>query len=71
MTTIGKIQELFSSQLSGHAQEIARAIVEKHGDVEGLESTIQEYLATANLDVERAGTKTIPTLRIIDNREKI
>ena len=58
MTTIGKIQELFSSQLSCHAQEIARAIVEKHGDVEGLESTIQEYLATANLDVERAGTKT-------------
>ena len=58
MTTIGKIQQLFSSQLSCHAQEIARAIVEKHGDVEGLETTIQEYLATANLDVERAGTKT-------------
>ena len=55
MTTSEQIQQLFHSQLSGHAQEIARKVLEVHGNVEGLETTIQEYLATANLDMDVGG----------------
>jgi len=55
MTTSEQIQQLFHSQLSGHAQEISRKVLEVHGNVEGLETTIQEYLATANLDMNVGG----------------
>ena len=58
MTTTEQIQGLFKTQLSAHAQEISRKIQEKHGEVEGIDATIQEYLATANLNMERGATKT-------------
>ena len=58
MTTAEQIQGLFQNQLSAHAEEIARKIKEKHGDVEGLDTTIQEYLASANLNMDAKPTKT-------------
>ena len=58
MTTTFQIQELFLSQISGHANELAGIIKEKFGEVEGLDTTIQEYLASVNLNMDTKPSKT-------------
>ena len=58
MQTREQIQDLFQNQLSAHAEEIASKIHEKFGEVEGLNTTIQEYLASANLNMDAKPTKS-------------
>ena len=66
MTTTDQIQQLFHSQVSGHANELSAIIKEKFGEVEGLDTTIEEYLASVNLNMDakpskgKSKTKTTP-----------
>lgn len=55
MTTTEKIQELFRTQLSGHALALSEILKEKFGELEGFDITVQEYLAEANLNLNMDG----------------